>query len=133
MRLISRLIVPLALLAQFVAPRASADETPRPGEIPYQHCQTLIGEGDYPGALEECQRAYEMSSEPGILVQIAQLETALLRPVGARDTLRRYLRASSLEPGKRQVAERQIRYLETLIATLSVTTRLEGASIRVDE
>jgi hypothetical protein len=74
-----------------------------------------------------------MNPDPGLLVYLAQIHTALLHPVQARDILVRYLHTAELDENHRKTAEAQLRYLETLIGTLLVSTRLEGAQIRVDD
>ncbi|HEY3254825.1 MAG TPA: hypothetical protein VGJ91_12785, partial [Polyangiaceae bacterium] len=96
-------------------------------------CQELSNEGDYPGALQACEQAYGLNPDPGLLAYIAQIQTALLHPVQARDALVRYLHAGQLNDDHRKTAEAQVRYLETLIGTLALSTRLEGAELRVDE
>lgn len=96
-------------------------------------CEQLGTEGKYRDALEACERAAETNPDPELLTYIAQIQTALLHPVQAREALRRYLEAGQLKPGERKTAEDQIRFLDSQIATLSVTTRLEGAEIRVDD
>ena len=136
MRPIATISVLLALLmplVQTVARSAGAAEPAEPWKIAFLSCQDLIREGDYKGALEACERAYSMNPDPGILVYIARIQTALVHPVKAHEALDRYLHSGSLDEGNRKTAEAQVRYLETLTATLSVTTRLEGAEIRVDD
>jgi len=130
---ISVLLVLLTPLLQSVARPASAAEAAKPWRIAYDHCLKLSNQGDYSGALPECERAYVLNPDPGILAYIAQIHTALLHPVQARDTLNRYLQSDKLAEDDRKTAETQVRYLETLISTLSVTTRVEGAELRIDD
>lgn len=126
----------LALLVpclQLSARAAHAAEPEKPWKTLYERCQTLSNDGDYVAALGACEQAYALNPDPGILAYIAQIQTALLHPVQARDALLRYLQSGRLESADRKTAEAQVRYLDTLIGTLSVSTRLEGAEIRVDD
>ena len=130
MRVTSNISALLALLVtQSLAGPAGAAEPTKSGEV---LCQDLIGEGDYKGALAACEQAYAASREPRILPLIARIQTALVHPVQAHEALVRYL-SGPLEERRRKTAEAQVRYLETLITTLSITTKLEGAEIRVDD
>jgi hypothetical protein len=126
----------LALLTQFVssvARSASVAEPAKTFEVLSERCRTLTNEGDYKGALDACERAYPLKPEPWILAYVAQIHTALLHPVQARDALGRYLRSGQLSEENRKTAEAQVRYLETLFTTLLITTRVEGAEIRIDD
>lgn len=124
------LLVPLL---QCVTRPARAADAAKPWRVAYDHCQKLNSQGDYDNALAECERAYALNPDPGIVAYIAQIQTALLHPVQARAALLRYLKSDQLDEENRKTAEAQIRYLETLIGTLSVTTHLAGAEIRVDD
>src|SRR4051812_29556686 len=95
------LLVPL--LQSTVRP-AFAAEPDKPWRAAYNRCQKLSNEGDYTGALEACEQAYALNADPGILAYIAQIQTALLRPVQARDALERYLRPGSIEHEDRKTA-----------------------------
>lgn len=127
------LLVPPAQFVTRPARAAEPAERVEAWKIPYQRCQDLIREGDYPGALEACERASAMNPEPGILVHIARIQTALVHPVQAHEALERYRHSAGLDEANRKTAEAQLRYLDTLIATLSITTRIDGAEIRVDD
>ena len=134
MRQILRLPVLLAVLIVSPATRsASADEPLPPGKALADRCEKLSNEGNYASALEACERASELNPDPGLWAYIAQIQTALLHPVEAHQALGRYLRSGELSQANRQLAEAQLRHLETLIATLSVTTRIQGAEIRIDD
>jgi len=129
---IRRTSVIFCLVAALVssAARPASAGAPDPLKV---RCEQLGIEGKYRDALEACEKAAETNPDPELLSYIAQIQTALLHPVQAREALRRYLKAGQLKPGERKTAEDQIRFLDTQIATLSVTTRLEGAEIRVDD
>jgi len=112
---------------------AFAEEPAKPWRTLYNLCQKLSDEGDYVGALGACEQAYALNPEPGILAYIAQIQTALLHPVQAREALEKYLRSGPLDSADRKTAEAQIRYLDTQIGTLLVIAQLEGTEIRVDD
>jgi len=136
MRPVRTTSVLLALLLRLVslAPRsAGAEEPVKSWKVLADRCQKSISEGDYPGALGACEQAYAMNPDPGLLIYIAQIHTALLQPLQARDALVRYLQTAGLDENHRKMAEAQLRYLETLMGTLFVSTRLEGAQVRVDD
>jgi len=114
-------------------PAAHGAEPEKPWKTLYERCQKLSNEGDYQASLEACEQAYALNSDPGILAYIAQIHTALLHPVQAREALNRYLRTTRLDDADRKTAEAQVRYLDGLIGTLVVTTRLQGAELRVDD
>ena len=128
----SVLLALLFPLLQFVTRPVSA-EPAKPWKALFTRCQKLSNEGDYKGGLEACEKAYELNPDPGILAYMAQIHTALLQPVQAREMLERYLHSSPLDEANRKTAEAQLRYLETLLSTLLVSTSLEGAEIRVDD
>lgn len=123
------LFIPLVSSA---ARPANAEEPAKPSLALSERCQKLSNEGDYQSALEACQQAHALNPEPGLLVYIAQIQTALLHPVQAREALLRYL-SGPVDERNRKMAEGQIRYLETRISTLLVTTQLAGAEIRIDD
>ena len=120
-------------LVSAVARSASAEEPVKSWKVLAERCQKSSSEGDYQAALTACERAYEMNPDPGLLAYMAQIHTALLHPAQARDALVRYLQAAGLDENHRKTAEAQLRYLETLMGTLFVSTRLEGAQVRVDD
>ena len=136
MRSLPRTSVFLALLIpllQSIPRPALAAEPEKPWRVAYDRCQKLSNDGDYTTALEACEQAYSLNPDPGILAYIAQIQTALLHPVQAREALDRYLRSGPVDDADRKTAEAQIRYLETRISTLLVTTSMQGAEIRVDD
>jgi len=123
------LLIPLVSVARSARAAEAADTW----DTLIEQCQNLPNAGDYTGALNACERAYALKPEPRILAYMAQVHTVLLHPVQARDALRRYLRSASISEENRKTAEAQLRHLETLITTLSVTTRVEGAEVRIDD
>lgn len=125
----------LALLVPLLpwgASVAHAAEPEKPWKVLYDRCQKLSTEGDYKGALVACEQAHALNPDPGILAYIAQIQTALLDPVQAREALSRYLQAGQLDDADRKTALAQVSYLDSVIGTLIVITPLVGAEIRVD-
>jgi hypothetical protein len=133
MRTTSVLFALVISLVPSVARSESMAEPTKSFEVLAEQCRTLTKHGDYPGALQACELAYPLKSEPWLLAYIAQIHTALLHPVEAREALLRYLRSDQLSEENRKTAEAQVRHLETSISTLVVTTRVEGAEVRIDE
>ena len=129
----SVLLALLIPLLQSVAGPVSAAEPGKPWKALFARCQKLSNEGDYQGGLEACDKAYELNPDPGILAYMAQIHTALLHPVQARETLERYLHSGTIDEANRKTAEAQLRYLETLLGTLLITTSVAGAEVRVDD
>src|SRR6478609_3314022 len=128
----SLFIALLIPLLQSVARPALATEPDKPWRSAYDRCQKLSNDGDYGAALEACEQAYTLNPDPGILAYIAQIQTALLHPVQARDALDRYLPSGRLDDADRQTAEAQVRYLETQIGTLALVIRVEAGRVGVD-
>src|SRR6188768_1079556 len=128
----SNLLVLLIALLPSLPRSASAEEVAKPSKELAERCQKLGTEGDYQGALQACERAYEANPDPRLLAYIAQIQTALMHPVQARDALKRYL-AWPISEENRKTAEAQIRYLDTLIGTLRVETELSNPELRVDD
>ena len=129
----SVLLALLVPLWQAMARPALASEPEKPWRAAYDRCQKLSGDGDYTGALQACEQAYAFNPDPGILAYIAQIQTALLHPVQAREALERYLRAGPIDSADRKTAEAQLRYLESQISTLSIVTHSPGGEVRVDD
>jgi len=125
------LLVPLLQLGVRTAHAAEPEVTT--WQTLFERCQKLSNEGDYTGALKNCQQAYALHADPGIQAYIAQIHTVLLHPVQALEALEKYLESREITDAERKTADAQRRYLETLIARLTITTPLEGAEIRVDD
>ncbi|HKO47541.1 MAG TPA: hypothetical protein VJV79_07455 [Polyangiaceae bacterium] len=133
MRAIRKISLLLALFAvQSLAHSASAREATESWEVSYQRCQDLIRDGDYKSALAACEQAYASSQQPRILPLIARIETALLHPAQAYEALLIYL-SGPLDERIRKATKVQVSHLESLIATLQVTTPIQGAQIRMDD
>lgn len=89
---------------------------------------------DLEGALGGFQDAYAACPHYAVLYNTGQVLIKLHRPLEAADTLRRYLQEGGDEvpPDRRGDVEEQIRLLESLLGTLSITTEPLGALIAVD-
>jgi len=124
------LLVPLLQLGARTAHATEPEVTT--WQTLFERCQKLSNAGDYTGALQACEQAYGRHADPGILAYKAQIYIVLLRPVEALETLEEYLKSPDISSAERETADAQRRYLETLIARLTVTTPVEGGEIRVD-
>jgi len=132
-RIFASAIVAASWLA-FSVP-ARADEEPwRAARAHYERGVELANKGEYRTALEEFNAAYAASPHFAVLYNIGQAEVALGRPRKAIDTLSRYLRDGKEDvpaPRRKQV-QAQITQLESIFATLSITTDPAGAEVTVD-
>jgi tetratricopeptide (TPR) repeat protein len=114
---------------------AHADEEPwRAARAHYERGVELANKGEYKTALEEFKAAYAASPHFAVLYNIGQAEVALGRPRKAIDTLTKYLRdgKDDVPAPRRKQVEAQIAQLESIFATLSITTDPSGAEVTVD-
>jgi hypothetical protein len=133
MRTTSILLGLLIPLLPAAARPASEAEPAENFEVLSERCRTLTNLGQYPRALAACERARALTPQPWLQVYIAQLQTALLHPVQAREALEQYLLSKEISQENREMAWAMIRYLDTLLTTLIVTTDVEGAEVLVDD
>ena len=92
----------------------------------------LYDERDYPAALAEFQKAYDLAPHPTVLFNVAQVQVALGRVVEARRTLDRLLAASDAQPGLLEKARGLREQLVPRIAQLNVQCSVAGAHVEVD-
>src|SRR6478735_1125340 len=104
------LLVPLLQLGVRTAHAAEPEVTT--WQTLFERCQKLSNEGDYTGALKNCQQAYALHADPGIQAYIAQIHTVLLHPVQALEALEKYLESREITDAERKTADAQRRYLE---------------------
>jgi tetratricopeptide (TPR) repeat protein len=122
-------------IAQARARPASAAEDPRDvARGYYARGLDLAGQGAYEAALAEFKEAYRISPHFAVLYNIGQAEVALGRPLGAIESLSKYLRdgQEQVPHARRQQVEAQIALLESLFAELTITTDRTGTLISVD-
>jgi hypothetical protein len=114
---------------------AHAEEEPwRAARAHYDRGVELANKGEYKKALQEFNAAYAASPHFAVLYNIGQAEVALGRPRKAIDTLSRYLRdgKEDVPAPRRQQVQAQLAQLESIFATLSITTEPPGAVITID-
>jgi tetratricopeptide (TPR) repeat protein len=131
---ISTTSVPGSMLGPEVAFAQAGDARAR-ARAAYNEAQRLFDAGDFAGALEHFQQAYDIGQTAVVLLAIASAQERLGRPADARATLERYLRERPDAPDRADV-ERRIAALPAATApatgTVTVTSDPPGAAIVVD-
>lgn len=133
MRILASVLVAASLLVSSLP--ALADEEPwRAARAHYEHGVGLANKGEYKAALEEFNAAYAASPHFAVLYNIGQAEVALGRPRRAIDALSKYLRdgKDDVPPPRRQQVQAQIAQLESVFASLTITTDPAGAQLTLD-
>jgi hypothetical protein len=95
----------------------------------------LYGEGDYPLALIEFNRAYELVPNYRVLYNIGQVCIQLGQYANARRALREYRErgGDELSNNRRESVAKDIEMLERRTAFLQITTNVPDAEVLVDE
>ncbi|MEZ4443306.1 MAG: PEGA domain-containing protein [Polyangiaceae bacterium] len=89
--------------------------------------------GDYLGAADAYRRAYGLARYRVILFNLGRAYEHLGRPVEAVDAYRRVLAApGKLEPAHEEAARQSLVEQQKLVAELSISCNVDGATIRVD-
>jgi len=132
-----RILAPVLVAASLLVASlpAFADEEPwRAARAHYEHGVQLANKGEYKAALEEFNAAYAASPHFAVLYNIGQAEVALGRPRRAIDALSKYLRdgKDDVPPPRRQQVQAQIAQLESIFASLTITTDPPGAQLTLD-
>jgi hypothetical protein len=91
----------------------------------------LLRERDWAGALAAFEASRAIRQTPSVLFNIAGCQRALRRFADARRTYQRFL-VIGTRPDQRDEATRAVTELEREVATLTVTTNVEGAELRID-
>jgi hypothetical protein len=94
----------------------------------------LADHGEYQPALDEFERAYELSPDFDVLYNIGLVDVELGRPRKAIDAFKRYLAEGGerVPPKDRAEVEARIARLESSFAELTITTDPSGAQVTVD-
>ncbi len=94
----------------------------------------LSQQKNYPEAVKELKRAYELNPDFAVLFELGEAYAAAGQPVQAADALGRYLGAggTQIPDERRRQVEAEIVRQEARIATVTVTADLSGAVIRLD-
>ncbi len=101
----------------------------------FQRGAALRARGELEPALAELGRAHQLSSDPALLFDIAQLEQELGRNALAADALGGYLRelGPALPEARRAATQRQLDALSARTGTLLLQTNVQGATIELDD
>ncbi len=101
----------------------------------YQRGRELYEENDFPAALVEFKRAYELAPSYRLLYNIAQVQYQLQDYASALDSFQRYLDegGGELPAQRREEVQREIDRLQVRVATVRVTVNKPGAEISVDD
>jgi hypothetical protein len=120
----------LGLLFCLVSARASAGDARKEAADRFDRGLHLFNEGDNAGALLEFKRAYELSGERSILINVGLVHAEMGRPVDAVEALDRALAqpagipAAQVERARRVRDEQQVR-IGRLLVTTNVPAQLE--------
>jgi tetratricopeptide (TPR) repeat protein len=139
MSTLSRLAGAAALLVCLTAV-ARAEAPPSPAAIEeargrFQRGVQLFREGSFDGALAEFRKAYQVAPSYRLLYNIAQVHYELHDYVEALRAFRQYLNEGQGEVAaeRRAQVEMEIAKLEARVATLEITTNVDGGEIWVDD
>jgi hypothetical protein len=95
----------------------------------------LYAEGEYPLALIEFTRAYELVPNYRVLYNIGQVGIQLGQYANARRALEEYLTkgGGTIAPDRRAAVDKDLEMLERRTAFLDLTVNVEGAEVLVDD
>jgi tetratricopeptide (TPR) repeat protein len=95
---------------------------------------TLVREGAYEAALVELKRAYELAPDYRMLFNIGQTSLQLNEYIAAIEAFESYLAqgGSHIETERRASVEASLAELQKRVATLTITTDAEGATLAID-
>lgn len=134
------LLAPGTSLAQTPAstkapPRPLADSLTGLAKAEYEAGRVLYADKDYPNAIVKFQRAYELSSDPRLLWNVAVCEKNLRRYSRMLATIQRYQReaAELLTAEEREQAAEIIKTVEAFVSELDLRVQLEGADVFIDD
>jgi hypothetical protein len=101
----------------------------------YERGLQLFNEENYDIALFEFARAYEYAPSYKILYNMARIHRQQNRYAEALNNYKAYLREGAAEiAGERKVeVEKEIALLQSRVASLKVTTKIEGADVYIDD
>jgi PEGA domain/Tetratricopeptide repeat len=134
----------LCAAAVVIAPRAGADQPAAPpgGKAPvdeardrYRRGVRLYEEGDYPAALVEFRRAYELSPAFQVLYNIGHVYRQLQNYAEALRWLEKYLQdgGRNLPQARADEVQREVDELRRRVAQLDVVCEVPGATVFVDD
>jgi len=101
----------------------------------FQKGVELYDENDFPNALIEFRRAYEIAQDYHVLFNVSQTYYQLQNYAGALEAFQRYLveGGANLPRDRRAYVEKEIQKLKGRVALVRVTVNVPGADILVDD
>ncbi|MET0391031.1 MAG: PEGA domain-containing protein [Polyangiales bacterium] len=99
----------------------------------YEAARILFGDNDYAGALVKFEQAFEHSSEPRLLWNMAVCEKNLRHYVQVLKLLDRYRREAHLTESQRGEAAQVVQTVQSLISEVRLTVDQDGAQVFVDD
>ncbi len=116
------------------APRPLLETLTGAAKLEYEAGLTLVAANDFGGAFTKFKVAYEKSSDPRLLWNMAATQKMLHRYAAAQDLLRRYVTEAGgvLTVNERLEAEQLVRAFDAFTATLRLTAQPPGAVLVVD-
>ncbi len=120
----------------FAAPLRAAADDPATAEVQTERARDLINRGDYAGALEAFQAAFELGPSPLLMFNIAMCKKALSRHVDAIRSFKAFFalqaETRTINPKLQALAEEALEELYSLVGSLEVADAPEGAAVTVD-
>lgn len=132
----TRALLLILLLAGVSRVHAQADASGdvEAGRSHFDRGVEYVEDGDLRGALIEFKRAYAISPNYRVLYNLGQVCNELREYTEAQRYLQRYLTdgAGEIEPARKREVESQLAKLNGRIATLVLSTNIQGAELFVD-
>ncbi len=125
-------LVFLALLAQ-LSPQSADPEAKAKAQGLLTEGSRLYGEGDYAGALEKFNAAYDAYPSPKLMFNIGQANRDLSRPVEALASFEKFLRdATDASPETTADARRSVAELQGKLGRIMIHCETPGAQVTLD-
>lgn len=148
----ARALVAAAILgaASLAAPTAAFAQSWRPGPIPsspaskeaieearehYRRGLRLYSDGHIEGALVEMQRSYDRAPNYKVLYNLAKVARSMPDYATSLVAFERYLAdgGAAVPKERRDEVQKEIDDLRSMVAELTITTDVEGASVSLDD
>lgn len=127
-------LTPFVLCASLAGAAVAADSKADEAKKHFSRGKELYADGDFPGALNELERAYAAVPNVKLLYNIGQLQAQLQNYAMAIKSLRRFLldAGSDISDSRRAEVLKDIDKFRTRVAELTIVT-VEGAEVAVDD
>lgn len=126
---------PSSSAAAPAAPQPLAESLSGMAKAEYEAGRVLYADKDFANAIVKFQHAYELSSDPRLLWNVAVCEKNLRRYSRMLSTIRQYEKeaAAILTADERNQARDIIKTVEAFVSTLDLRIAEEGADIYIDD